>query len=91
MGFEVISRDGEKIGKIKDLISDHELSSQYLVIKHSLLHDLVVPADAAEKRGGTVVVPFTRPVLDGAPRVAKGPLSGEDARRLDDFYRTRAA
>ena len=88
IGLEAVSQDGKKIGKIKDVISASESSSRYLVVRHSLRHNLVVPADAAQRQGDTVTVPFAGSLLEGAPRVAtKRALSAEDTHRLEDYYR----
>jgi ribosomal 30S subunit maturation factor RimM len=86
VGLEAVSLDGAKIGKVKDVISGPASAARYLVIKHSLRHDLVVPAEGVEKQGDTVIVPFATSVLDNAPRVAKRPLSSEDRRKLEEYY-----
>jgi ribosomal 30S subunit maturation factor RimM len=90
VGLEALSRDGDKIGKIKSVICDPE-SSECLVIKVSLFHDLVVPADVVEKQGESVTLPFTRSFLDVAPRVAtKGELSSKERARLETFFHPSA-
>lgn len=86
VGLETVSLDGKKIGKIKDVITGPASAARYLVIKHALLHDLVVPADAVERQGETVIVPFAKSVLDNAPRVARTPLSNEDRRKLQEYF-----
>jgi ribosomal 30S subunit maturation factor RimM len=92
VGLEAFSREGDKIGKIKDVICDPESDSECLVIKASLFRDLVVPADVVEKRGESVAVPFSHSYLDVAPRVAtKGKLSSKEMARLEHFYHPSAA
>jgi sporulation protein YlmC with PRC-barrel domain len=92
VGFEAVSQDGQTIGTIRDVISDPQSISDYLVIKYSLFYDVVVPADAVQKRGDTVTVLLARSFLDVVPRVViDGPLSTEEGRRLQEFYRPRAA
>jgi len=92
VGLEAVSRDGDRIGPVKDLIGDSGSASEYLVIKYGFFRDLVVPADMAERRGDEVALPFVRSFLDVAPRVSvKGPLAENDRRRLEEFYRPRAA
>jgi hypothetical protein len=87
VGLEAFSRDGDKIGKIKEVICDPESVSECLVIKYGLFRDLVVPVDVVERRGESVTVPFTRSLLDVAPRVGKkGELSSEERARLEHFY-----
>lgn len=91
VGLEAFSREGDKIGKIKDVICDPGSLSECLVIKHSLRRDLVVPADVVERRDDSVVVPFGSSYLDIAPRVAaKGELSSEERARLEHFYHPTA-
>ncbi len=86
VGLEALSRDGDKIGKIKSVICDPE-SSECLVIRCSLFRDLVVPVDVVEQQGESVTLPFTSSFLDVAPRVGKkGELSSEDMARLETFY-----
>ncbi len=91
VGLEAVSRDGSRLGKIKSIVGD-EQSSQYLVIHRFLAHDLIVPMAVIESESGHVRVPFASSFLDSAPRVdAKTGLSEEDRKRLDDFFRARAA
>jgi hypothetical protein len=87
VGLEAFSREGDKIGRIKDVICDPGALSECVVIKHSLRRDLVVPADVVERRGEGVTVPFGSSYLHVAPRIAtKGELSSEDRERLERFY-----
>jgi len=87
VGLEAFSREGDKIGKIKEVICDPESASECLVIKYGLFRDLVVPADVVKKQGECVTVPFTHSFLDVAPRVAtKGKLSSKERDRLEHFY-----
>ena len=59
VGLEAYSREGEKIGKVKDVICDSESDAgDCLVIKYGRFRDLVVPADVVETRGGCVRVPL---------------------------------
>ncbi len=64
VGLEAFSRDGDKIGKIKEVICDPESASECLVIKYGLFRDLVVPVDVVV-RGETIVSQsrFTRSFL----------------------------
>ena len=91
VGLEAFSREGDKVGKIKDVICDPGSLTDCLVIKHSLRRDLVVPADIVERREQRVTIPFGSSYLDMAPRPAKkGELSSEDRERLDKFYHPTA-
>jgi len=85
VGLETISLEGSKVGRIKDVISGPASAARYLVIRHSLFHDLVVPADAVEKQDDVVMLPFAKSVLDGAPHVGR-PLSLDDRRTLEEHY-----
>ena len=49
VGCEAFSRDGHKIGKVKEVIGDPESASECLVIKYGLFRDLVVPVDVVER------------------------------------------
>ena len=92
VGLEAFSRDGDKIGKIKEVICDPESASECLVIKYGLFRDLVIPVDVVERRDDSVTVPFTRSFLDDAPRVAtKGKVSSEERAHMEHFYHPRAA
>ena len=90
VGCEALSRDGDRIGKIKSVICDPE-SSECLVIKCSMFRELVIPADVVERQGESVTIPFTLSFLDIAPRVAtKGELSSEESSRLQTFFHPSA-
>jgi sporulation protein YlmC with PRC-barrel domain len=90
VGCSAFSRDGTKLGKIKDVIVDDGTSSEYVVVSRFLSRDLVIPADLVEGRG-RIVIPFSSSYLDMAPALsAKGRLSSEDRSRLEHFYRARA-
>ena len=90
-GLHAFSRDGTKLGKIKDVIQAGETS--YLVIGRFLSKDLLVPSAAASRSGERVEVPYTSSYLDMAPaRSSKsGELSPEERSRLERFYQERRA
>jgi len=92
VGLEAYSREGEKIGKVKEVICDPESDADdCLVIKCGLFRDLVVPADVVQKQGECITVPFTHSFLDVAPRVGKkGKLSIKERDRLEHFYHPHA-
>ena len=76
VGLVAVSRDGAKLGKLKDVFTDSESWSEYLVIGRRLGRDLVIPADVVEMQGERVLVPFASSFLNSAPAVkAKGALS----------------
>ena len=50
VGLEAYSREGEKIGKVKDVVCDPESDGDVcIVIKYGLFRDLVLPADVVER------------------------------------------
>ena len=92
VGLAAFSREGTKLGKLKDVITDGETSSEYLVIGRFLARDLVIPADVAEIQGDRVVVPFASSFLNSAPAVkGKGAMSPGEHRRLEAFYHVGGA
>lgn len=91
VGLEAFSREGTKLGKIKQVLGDHDSGAEYLVIGRRLSRDLVIPAAMVEPPGDRVVVPRASSFLNCAPVVnTKGVISPEDAGRLRTFYATSA-
>jgi hypothetical protein len=91
-GLKAWSHEGTRIGKIKDVVSDVETSTEYLVVSRFWCCDLVIPTDLAERSDDRVVLPFSSSFLDMAPAVStKGGVSAEDRGRLEHFYRVRAS
>lgn len=87
VGLVAFSREGTKLGKLKDVLTDNETPSQFLVIGRRMSRDLVIPADVVEMDGERVVVPFASSFLNSAPAVkGKSAISPEERRRLEDFY-----
>ena len=93
VGLAAYSREGEKIGKVKDVICDRDSGAEdCLVIKYGLFRDLVVPTDVVTMQGECVTLPFTRAFLDISPRVGtKGTLSSKDRDRVQHFYHPDSA
>ncbi len=92
VGLAASSREGTKLGKVKDVISDPDSSFQCLVIGHRFGRSLVVPAEVVETSGDQVVVPFSSSYLDMAPKVAaKGTPSPQDCERIRQFFNVPAA
>jgi ribosomal 30S subunit maturation factor RimM len=92
VGLVAVSRDGTKLGKLKDVFSDSGSSSEYLVIGRRLARDLVIPADVVEMQDERVLVPFASSFLNSAPVVkTKGAVSPEERRRLEALYHVHAA
>jgi hypothetical protein len=90
VGLEAVSRDGDKIGLIRDVISDP--SFEYLVVSYSLFYDAIVPVSATERRGDRVFVLLMRSYLDVVLRDAfDGARWHESRSRPEGFPRSRAA
>ena len=88
MGLPAYSRDGGRLGKIKNVVHSGEKAT-YFVIGGFLSRGLVVPSDIIEERGDAVVVPFMSSYLDMAPPIdPRKPLTVEDRDRLRDYYHT---
>jgi ribosomal 30S subunit maturation factor RimM len=91
VGLPAFSRDGNKLGKVKDVLQSGE-SANFVVIGGVFSQRLVVPTDVIEERGDAVVVPFTSSYLDMAPLVnAKKPISSDERDRLRDYFHTRVS
>jgi ribosomal 30S subunit maturation factor RimM len=89
MGLPAFSRDGTKLGKVKDVIQSGE-SGKYLVIGGFISRGLVVPTDVVTAEGGSITIPFMSSYLDMAPSInTKKPMSPDDRERLRSYYHTR--
>jgi sporulation protein YlmC with PRC-barrel domain len=73
LGLDAYSRDGERIGKVEDVIREPGSETvQCLVIRYGAFRDLVVPVDAVREKDGGVTVPVSDSFLDPAPRSKAG-------------------
>jgi ribosomal 30S subunit maturation factor RimM len=91
VGLAAFSRDGTKLGKLKDIFTDSESSSEYLVIGRRMTRDLVIPADVVEIEGERVLVPFASSFLNSAPAIkGKSAISRDERGRLEAFYHVGA-
>jgi hypothetical protein len=89
VGLPAYSRDGSKLGKVKDVVDIGE-AAQCLVIGSLFSRRLLIPSDVIQERGDAVVVPFTMSYLDMAPIVdPKAAISADDRDRLRAYYHTR--
>jgi hypothetical protein len=87
VGRDVYSRDDVKVGEIKAVTADAE----FVVVDRSLSEDLLVPTDDVHEIGGRLEISRTRSYLDDAPEVDPDRMTLDDRRRLEEFYRPRAA
>ena len=86
VGREAFSRDGSRIGKVKQVLGEGD--ARYLVIGRFLGREVVVPESVTEQQDDELRLPFATSFLGSSPRVkVKAGLSEADRRRLDEFYR----
>src|SRR3954451_16075069 len=88
-GLEAIDRDGDKIGKIRDVFVDEGAGQQWAVIRSGLLgrHERFVPLEGATEGGGFVRVGFEKRQIDAAPELGEeGPESQEQESSLYVHY-----
>ena len=83
VGREVYSRDGCKVGEIKELVYD----GGYVLIRRSLFLKLVAPVRALEQDGDRLTIQRNSMNLDRMPKVdPKYELSEKDTARIDQFF-----
>jgi hypothetical protein len=87
VGRDVYARDDEKVGEIKGVTADAE----FIVVDRLLSADLLVPMDEVHEIGGRLEIRRARSYLDDAPEVDTERMTLDDRRRLEEFYRARAA
>jgi hypothetical protein len=86
--MDVYTRDGEKVGRVKQPQEAGLPASQYLVIDRWRARDIVVPSIVASVSGDHLVLPFGMSVVECAPNVALGgrAVSNVELMLLDSFY-----
>ena len=87
VGRDVYARDDQKIGEIKGVTGDAE----FVVVDRPLATDLLVPVEELHETGGRLEIRRSASYLDDAPKADPDHLTRDDRRRLEDFYRPRAA
>ena len=87
VGRDIYSRDDMKVGEVKGVTGDAE----FVIIDRSLSEDLLVPMDELHEVGGRLEIQRTRSYLDDAPEVDPEHMTVDDRRRLEEFFRARAA
>ena len=89
-GTHVVSTDGEKIGKIKDVYESTDGSGgTFATVTTGLFGGgaSFFPLDAAEQRGSEVVVPYSKSFIKDAPRVEDDEeLTAPEEQRLFEYY-----
>jgi len=88
VGHDVYSREGVKIGQIKDLV----FGGEYVAVRRSFFSTIVVPVGTLDDHGGRLTIPLASSYLDNAPRIdTKKELSSRGKAHLDSFYMRKAA
>jgi hypothetical protein len=87
VGREAYASDDLVVGVITGVTDD----AVYVIVGRPLSADLLVPTDELHEVGGRLEIRRTRSYLDDAPEVDHRHLTGSDRRRLEEFYRARAA
>ncbi|GGL85598.1 DUF2382 domain-containing protein [Glutamicibacter protophormiae] len=87
----VVGADGEKIGKFGQVFLDDQTGEpQWVTVRTGLfgLSESFVPLDEARMDGDTVIVPFDKQTVKGAPRIddEDGHLSPADEQELYRYY-----
>src|SRR3954470_8567649 len=89
-GHEAIDRDGDKLGKIKEIYLDNETDEpEWAVVGIGLLGGKVrfLPLQGATERGGFVRIDVEKDRLDGAPEVDEdAELTADQERGLYEHY-----
>ena len=87
VGRDVYARDDVKIGEVKGVTTDAE----FVIVDRPLSSDLLVPMDEFHEIRGRLEIQRAKSYLDDAPEVEAARMTLEVRRRLERFYRTRAA
>jgi len=88
VGRPVLDREGEKVGKVVDLISDPQtLQPQWAAVKVGLLKgNRLVPIGAMQEEEGAVRSTYTKDQIDSAPPVEIGTPTETEQRQLFEHY-----
>jgi uncharacterized protein (TIGR02271 family) len=83
IGRKVFASDGEKLGKVDDILTDGSGHPQYLEIKTGWFGGKrhAVPVDRIDTSGGEINVPYDRAELESAPTHEEGELVDYDRER----------
>jgi hypothetical protein len=87
VGRDVFARDARKVGEITGVTADAE----FIIVARPLAGDLLVPVEELREADGRLETRCDAAYLDGAPEVDPDHLTVDDRRRLEEFYRSRAA
>jgi sporulation protein YlmC with PRC-barrel domain len=89
-GFEVIDRDGDKVGKLDEVYLDRESGQpEWAVVNTGLfgLKSSFVPIREAMREGDMIRVPYEKDRIKDAPNVEPdGEVSQEEERQIYEHY-----
>ena len=88
-GMEVHAADGEKIGKIDDILLDEATQRvDWGVVKMGVLgrKETLVPLSAAERSGETITVPYEKDFVSSAPQFHTDGLTTDEEESLFSYY-----
>ncbi|MGZ4742795.1 MAG: PRC-barrel domain-containing protein [Oryzihumus sp.] len=92
VGMTARAQDGEKIGRIEEVLSEeHSQEGTWLRIRTGLLgrHDTIAPVSEARVESGDLVLPYAKDTVVQAPTLAGDwPPSFDDAQSLYQYYAT---
>lgn len=86
---DVVSSDGEVVGKLVDVYVGHDGEPEFLLVSSGFLHHRLhlVPAEGSTLSEDAVKVNATRAEIEGAPHIAADDeLSPDEERRLFEYY-----
>ena len=87
VGRDIHTRDDRRVGEIKGVTADAE----FVVVGRSPSGDLLLPMEELHEVGGRLETRHDAAFLDGVPEADPEHLTLDDRRRLEEFYRSRAA
>lgn len=91
VGMTARAQDGEKIGRIEEVLSEeHSQEGTWLRIRTGLLgrHDALAPVSEARVESGNLVLPYGKDTVVQAPTLHGWPPSLDDALSLHQYYAT---
>lgn len=89
IGKTLLGRSGVRVGKVTQVFESEDGAGTFATVKTGLFggHSSFVPLAEAALHGDDVHVPYTKEVIEGAPRVADDQeLSSQEEARLFSYY-----
>lgn len=92
VGLEAYSRDGERIGRVEDVIRDPDSArADCLVIRYGPLRDLVVPVEAVQTKDGGITLPISHTFLEAGSDARQEEQSSDGRKGAAGSARARRA